>query len=244
LNQALVHRALHFERIDSTNAEARRLAEAGERGPVWIRADEQTGGRGRLGRSWVSELGNCYATFMFPCEAPHTAVAQLSFVAAVAVHDAVVALLPHLDPRIKWPNDLLLGGAKFCGILSETVTTAPLVVAIGCGINVAHAPQGTPYPVASLESQCNVDSMFEALQASLSSCLQMWSDGTGFPAICKHWQRHAIGLDADCTTEQGAGIFRGLAEDGGLILERLDGSRKTIHSGDVRFASLEAMRQR
>lgn len=244
MKQALAHRVLHFERIDSTNAEARRLAESGERGPLWIRADEQTGGRGRLGRSWVSEPGNLYATFMFPSAAPAVTVGQLSFVAAIAVRDAVVALLPQLSPGIKWPNDLLLGGAKFCGILSETVATSPLVIAIGCGINIAHAPEGTPYPVVSLQSQCSVDSMFEALQASLSSRLQMWSDGAGFPAIRKDWQHYAIGLDADCTTEQGAGIFRGLGEDGGLILERPDGSRKTIHSGDVRFATLEAMRQR
>ncbi len=88
------HRVVHFERIDSTNSEARRLAEAGERGPLWIWSDEQTGGRGRLGRAWVSEPGNLYVTCLFQTAAPASAAAQISFVAAIAVHELVSGLLP------------------------------------------------------------------------------------------------------------------------------------------------------
>lgn len=144
------HPVIHFERIDSTNAEARRLAEAGERGPLWIVADEQTGGRGRMGRTWVSEPGNLYATFLLATAAAANTAAQVSFVAALAVHDMVRALKPEVEPRIKWPNDVLLDGAKFCGVLSEVVGQSPTAIAIGCGINIAHAPKGTPYPVTCL----------------------------------------------------------------------------------------------
>ena len=142
----------HFDRIDSTNAEARRLADDGERGPLWLWADEQTGGRGRMGRNWVSEPGNLYATFLFSIAAAPLAATQVSFVAALAVHDMVTALRPELTPRIKWPNDVLIGGAKFCGVLAEVVGANPTRIAIGCGVNIAHAPTGTPYPVTHLSS--------------------------------------------------------------------------------------------
>ena len=115
------HRLIHFERIDSTNAEARRLAEGGERGPLWIWSDEQTGGRGRLGRTWVSEPGNLYVTCLFQTAAAVAAVAQVSFVAAIAVHELASNLLPKTSFFLKWPNDVLMDGAKFCGILAEVV---------------------------------------------------------------------------------------------------------------------------
>ena len=144
------HAVRHYERINSTNLEARRLADQGETGPLWLTAGEQTLGRGRLGRAWVSEPGNLYATFLFPTAAEQQAAAQVSFVAALAVHDMVTELRPGLSPRIKWPNDVLVGGAKFCGVLAEVVGSSPTRIAIGCGVNVAHAPQGTPYPVMAL----------------------------------------------------------------------------------------------
>ena len=114
-----------YDELDSTNAEARRLAEQGERGPLWIVASEQTGGRGRHGRQWVSEPGNLYATRLFAIAAEPAVATQLSFVAAVAVREAVTKLFPDISPRIKWPNDLLIDGAKFCGLLPEVVAQSP-----------------------------------------------------------------------------------------------------------------------
>lgn len=234
----------HFDRIDSTNAEARRLAEQGEYGPLWIVADEQTGGRGRLGRNWVSEPGNLYATRLFTVAAGPAIATQLSFVAAVAVRDLVARLFPELHPQIKWPNDVLIGGAKFCGLLPEVVAQPPTTIALGCGINIAHAPQGTPYPVTCLGTAVGVESVFEELDSSLSYHLQIWDNGLGFDAVRQAWSADAIGLDAPCATEQGEGMFRGLAEDGALILELAEGTRKHIHSGEVRFAELEALRRK
>ena len=150
------HPVTHFDRIDSTNLEARRLADEGERGPLWLLADEQTGGRGRLGRNWVSEPGNLYATFLIAIAEGPQAAAQVSFVAALAVHDTVTRLRPGLAARIKWPNDVLIGGAKFCGVLPEVVGTNPTRIAIGCGVNIAHAPEGTPYPVTCLGADLSV----------------------------------------------------------------------------------------
>ena len=98
------------ETIGSTNAEALSYARAGEKGPLWITAREQTAGRGRRGRTWVSQRGNLFATLLLTDPAPPERAAQLSFVAALAVHDAIAAQAPALARRLafKWPNDVLL----------------------------------------------------------------------------------------------------------------------------------------
>lgn len=241
------HPVRHFDRIDSTNLEARRLADEAERGPLWLVADEQTLGRGRLGRSWVSEPGNLYATFLFSiAEGPHAA-AQVSFVAALAVHDTVMALRPELSPRIKWPNDVLIGGAKFCGVLPEVVGENPTRIAIGCGINIAHAPQGTPYPVTSLGAGLAVATVLTELDANLTRRLAQWDEGRGFAAIRTDWAARALGLGGCVTaasgTRQFTGTFTGLAADGALLVAQADGTIIPIHSGEVSFAELEALRQ-
>ena len=109
--------------IGSTNAEALRLARAAERGPLWIVARSQTAGRGRRGRPWVSEPGNLYASLLLTDPSPPERAAELSFVAALAVHDAVGGRIPGLARRLalKWRNDCLVEGKKFGGILIEGV---------------------------------------------------------------------------------------------------------------------------
>ena len=241
------HPVRHFDRIDSTNLEARRLAEEGEGGPLWLLADEQTLGRGRLGRSWVSEPGNLYATFLFAITEGPQAAAQVSFVAALAVHDMVTALKPALSPRIKWPNDVLIDGAKFCGVLPEVVGAAPTRIAIGCGVNIAHAPEGTPYPVTALGAELAVAAVLAELDRSLTRRLALWDEGRGFPAIRAAWAERALGIggtvSATAGTKQLTGTFKGLAGDGALLLEAADGSLTPIHAGEVKFAELEAMRR-
>src|SRR5690349_8150314 len=106
-------RLLAHDVLDSTNVEALRLARQGEHGPLWITARRQTAGRGRRGRSWISEPGNLYATLLLTEPGPVEHWPQLSFVAALAAHDAIVEVAPELAARlaIKWPNDILLDGA-------------------------------------------------------------------------------------------------------------------------------------
>lgn len=242
------HPVRHFDRIDSTNLEARRLAQDGERGPLWLLADEQTLGRGRLGRSWVSEPGNLYATFLFSIAAGPQAAAQVSFVAALAVHDMVMRLRPELGPRIKWPNDVLIGGAKFCGVLPEVVGESPTRIAIGCGVNLAHAPQGTPYPVTALGGDLAPATALKELDASLTRRLAQWDEGRGFAAIRDDWAARALGLGGAVTaasgTRQVSGTFTGLAPDGALLLAGADGTLTSIHAGEVSFAELEALRRK
>ena len=110
-----------LDRVASTNTEAIERAHAGARGPLWITAKQQTAGRGRRGRIWTSKPGNLHATLLLTDPSPAEHWPELSFVAALAVHDAIVALAPPLKPRlaIKWPNDLLVDDKKFGGLLNE-----------------------------------------------------------------------------------------------------------------------------
>src|SRR5262249_30015854 len=131
-----------YETLGSTNAEALALARAGERGLLWVTAQRQSAGRGRRGSQWISPPGNLYATLLLtepsrPAQAP-----QLSFVAALAAHDAVTICAPQLGPslKVKWPNDLLVDKAKVAGILLEGENTPIFAVAIGIGVNCATHP--------------------------------------------------------------------------------------------------------
>ena len=238
-------RLLHFEAIDSTNAEAHRLAQAGEQGPLWIAADLQSQGRGRLGRQWVSEPGNLYATFVFTLRGSALTASQAGFVAALAIRDTALALLPKKAPpvMIKWPNDVQLGGAKLSGILVETVAqplAGHITVAIGMGLNLAHAPAGTPYPAAALAHHgvnATPREGLDVLDGSLSYWLSVWQEGRGFAAIRESWLKDAAGLGQEFTAmvnnSEIRGRFESLGDDGAMILALADGSLKSIHSGEV-----------
>ena len=138
--------------LDSTNAHALSLSQRGERGPLWIVAERQTAGRGRRGRAWVSQAGNLFASLLLTAVAPSARQPQLSFVAALALHDAVAEVAPGLKPliTIKWPNDLLLRGMKIAGILIEAAGGEDGAVAIGIGVNCASHPASADYPATDL----------------------------------------------------------------------------------------------
>src|SRR6185295_3184310 len=112
--------------------------------------------------------------------------AQVSFVAALAIHDLVTVLLPHVKPIIKWPNDVLIDGAKFCGVLAEVVAGNPTAIAVGCGVNLIHVPPDLPYPVTALARHGEIpetESILLMLAARLSGQLAIWKEGEGFAAI-------------------------------------------------------------
>lgn len=237
----------HFRTIDSTNQEAHRLFAHGERGPLWLLADEQTAGRGRLERVWRSERGNLFCTLLMRVSAPQSAIPQIGFVAAVAVRNALSKLAPAVSFALKWPNDCLANGAKISGILCETFT--PDAVAIGCGINVKHAPHGLPYPAACLRqlgSAATLNDAFAAYRQQLSAALALWNNGAGFEAIRNEWQAHAIGIGERVAMSTGEvmveGIYEGIAGDGALVLLKADGLRHLFHAGDLSISSLKPSR--
>jgi BirA family biotin operon repressor/biotin-[acetyl-CoA-carboxylase] ligase len=141
-------RHIAYETLGSTNAEALARARASEHGPLWITAQSQSAGRGRRGSTWVSPVGNLHATLLLSEPSPPEHAPQLSFVAALALHDAIAECAAQLGPllKVKWPNDLLLGGAKLAGILIEGESDPAFAVAIGIGVNCAVHPDDTTYP--------------------------------------------------------------------------------------------------
>jgi BirA family biotin operon repressor/biotin-[acetyl-CoA-carboxylase] ligase len=242
-------RFVHFGEIDSTNAEAQRQASNGEIGPLWIIADRQAKGRGRRGRQWVSEEGNLFATLLLTLAITPATATQLSFVAALAVLETAELLLPvEMRPRLllKWPNDVLLDDRKLAGILVESVATPEkdrTTLAIGCGVNIAHAPAGTPYRVTCLADyapEATRDAAFTLLAGTMSKQLAAWSDGGGFDVIRQCWLARAAGLGGPATVETGsgsiAGIFESLAVDGALILRCSNGEQRPIYGGEVAFS--------
>ena len=228
----------HLATVDSTNSEARRRLDFGEPAPFWVVSKEQSHGRGRLGRNWVSEPGNLYSTFCFPFTAPASTASQISFVAALAIHDVASSFITGADISLKWPNDCLIGGAKFSGILAELHEGNMI---LGMGLNVLHEPEDLPYKATCItehSTKVTVPEVFSMLQLKLKKWLQIWDESRGFQHIHRGWEArcNAIGKPMSLDTGRGLlhGSFVGLAPDGGLVLNHNNTS--TIHhAGDVRI---------
>jgi BirA family transcriptional regulator, biotin operon repressor / biotin---[acetyl-CoA-carboxylase] ligase len=238
----------HYTTIDSTNLEAHRLFANGERGKFFILADEQTAGKGRLERQWVSARGNLYSTLVLPVEVPVQHVPQIGFVVALAVAE-VVAKFSTTPPKLKWPNDVLVHGAKIAGILCETISTSPLTLAIGCGINVSHAPRDLTYPATSLiaeGSSVDRDTAFRAYDNALESYLASWDRGQNFSWIRNVWMKLAIGIGETITMTTGTqhltGTFETITEQGAVMLKPPHGPPHILHAGDMHIPSLAKLR--
>jgi BirA family biotin operon repressor/biotin-[acetyl-CoA-carboxylase] ligase len=234
-----------FEAIDSTNEEAKRLAAAGEPGPIWISAARQTAGRGRRGRSWESPTGNLAATLMLRPGKSANECAQLSFVAAIAACDMLQYFAPAAQFRVKWPNDVLADRSKLVGILLESASQggeAPGWMAIGIGINLATHPEGLEYPVTSLKGLGVAvpppDDALLHLAASFARWYEVWR-GDGFAAIRDAWLARAAGLGsrirARLSHEETHGVFEGLDASGALLLRESAGTLRAISAGEVFF---------
>lgn len=235
---------LSFDSLDSTNAEARRRAEAGEGGPLWITALEQTAGKGRRGRGWATRRGNLAATLLFTTPRTPAQAAQVSFVAALAVADLARAYVPAEIVSLKWPNDVMANGLKLSGILIESGAAAGgLWLAVGIGVNLAHAPEGTERPAAALADFMSRPppppaEALDFLALSFARRQAAW-DQDGFPAIQQAWLSQAQGIGRPCVArlelETVEGIAEGLEPDGALRLRLPDGQVRHIAAGDVFF---------
>ena len=224
--------------IDSTNEACRLRALAGEAAGLVIRADRQTAGRGRRGRSWVSPLGNLHTSILLRPQRPASEAAALGFAAVVAIGDIAEALLPS-GTRVqhKWPNDLLIQGSKASGILLEA---QPGFVVLGIGVNITSHPADTPYPatdlVAARAAPIAPQALLERLLTAFAPLYDSW-EHEGFAALLPAWRRRAVGLgetiEVRLERETLTGIFRDLEPDGTLRLGLSDGTERRIAAGDV-----------
>ena len=221
----------------STNADLLVLARQGTPEGYWLRADIQTGGRGRLGRNWSSPRGNLYASTLVRVTLDDPPAHTLSLVTAVALHDSLRHFAPRADLIIKWPNDLLLQGNKLAGILLERQDDA---VIVGMGVNLAFAPQLPDRVTAALSQIIAVpepDVFCAELAVRFAQALAFWRE-QGLSATIEQWmvRAHPIGTMLSTTNTDGArimGEFSGLDEDAMLNLRLPGGESVTIHSGDI-----------
>lgn len=233
-----------YDELDSTNAEARRRAEAGEGGPVWITAQVQTAGRGRRGRAWSTGQGNLAATLLMTTDAPPAEAAQLSFVAALAAAELADTCLGAGAAKLKWPNDVLVFGRKAVGILVESGARPDgrLWLAVGIGVNLADAPTDVDRPATAFaEHMAAAPSPAEALEV-LATRFEAWRTiwaTQGFAPVAQAWTARAHGLGQACEARLPnrtiSGVAEGLDADGALRLRLDDGALERITAGDVFF---------
>lgn len=237
-------RLLDLATVGSTNDVARSLAEAGEPADLFVRAERQTAGRGRHGRTWQSPPGNLYASLLLRPSRPPAEVASLSLVVALALAEAIERVSNgRISPRLKWPNDLQIKDAKLAGILLEMAADgrggcAWLIV--GIGVNVGWAPlSDLPYPatcLAGLGSSATPRRLLAALSATLRPRLDRWEQ-EGFAGLRDAWLERAAGRGAPAALRIGDRAIRGKLVDvdlaGALRLEQADGTLATFSAGEV-----------
>lgn len=220
----------------STNADMIALAATGLHEGVWLRAERQTIGRGRQGRAWMSPPGNFSGSTLVRLRPSDPPAATLALVAAVAVEEVVGAYLPG-RAYIKWPNDLLVDGAKLSGILLERAEDA---VVIGIGVNLARHPGDIERAATSLTAQgvaVAPEDFAETLAEAFSRWVERWR-GEGVDVVRRQWveRAHPVGAPLTARLPDGSavdGLFAGLDAEGALILRLADGTRRVIHAGDV-----------
>jgi BirA family transcriptional regulator, biotin operon repressor / biotin---[acetyl-CoA-carboxylase] ligase len=229
---------IRFAELASTNDEIAARAAAGSNDGLWVMAETQTSGRGRLGRPWLSPPGNLYCSTLVRAAPGEPPLQQLSFVAALALHEVLSAHVPGI--RLKWPNDLLLAGDKLSGILLETANNRTSVV-IGFGVNLLHFPTDAARPATSLAAHLSgvtpaAEDILLELAASFAGWRARWRE-SGFAVVRTQWLAQAAGLGQRIVAQLGHetlhGVFTDLDADGALLLQLDSGMVRAVHAGDI-----------
>lgn len=266
LAQQAGYRLEAFETVGSTNALAIERAQGGDAGKLWLASKAQESGRGRRGRAWATPVGNLAATLLLVEDYEPRVAATLGFVAGLSLADALDAVCPTANISValdgaqqasgantpmrlelKWPNDLLLGGAKLAGILLESIMLPNnrFAVAIGIGVNVVAHPTDVPYPATSLSvlgSGCDAETLFLALSDAWVENASLWNNGHGLALVRDRWLKRAAGLGNEVAVRIDGrvvrGIFETIDEDCRFIIRDGEGNRVTIAAGDVHFGAV------
>ncbi|WP_338425522.1 biotin--[acetyl-CoA-carboxylase] ligase [Sphingopyxis kveilinensis] len=200
----------------------------------WLVADRQTSGRGRLGRAWGDGQGNFMGSTVVHLTVGDPSAATLALVAGVALAKTVAALAPDVGALLKWPNDLLIDGAKCAGILMERTGNS---VVIGIGVNLVTAPELPDRPTATLSGKgaaVDRDHFANALGIAMIDALWTWRQEGVASVVCA-WLplAHPVGTPLRVSEQGIDGFFDGLAQDGALRLRRDGRETMLIHAGDV-----------
>jgi BirA family biotin operon repressor/biotin-[acetyl-CoA-carboxylase] ligase len=250
------YRLFAFDKAGSTNAEAMSRARDGERGPAWFVTSEQTAGRGRRQRAWIAPRGNLASSVLEVIDVSPAVAATMGFAFGLAHETALrrvsmeanlrLAGSDQLKYLLKWPNDILVGGRKLCGLLleAEAMPAGGLAVVAGIGTNVIAAPEGTPTPAVSLSAlgvQISAEELFGALSDAWVEFRGIWDNGRGFAEIRRLWLERAAGLGERVAINTGTvtveGTFDTIDETGCLIVRTAEGKRMPVTAGEVYFGA-------
>ena len=204
---------------------------------------EQTAGRGRRGSGWSSARGGMYLSMILRPQVGASTLWGLSFVAALAIREAIAERHPNQDVGLKWPNDVVVAGGKVCGLLLEARDGA---VVIGTGVNIAPVPAvpGAKLPAISLQDLGDAATtpamLAEAYATRLLAGAALW-ERDGFSAVRLEWLRHCAHIGARMKVTTGGagsdvaieGVFVDLGKDGALVLRDDTGTERRITTGDV-----------
>jgi BirA family transcriptional regulator, biotin operon repressor / biotin---[acetyl-CoA-carboxylase] ligase len=226
----------HHAVLGSTMDEVRAQASEGAPDGTVVVAGRQTQGRGRQGRAWISPEGNLYASILLRPDVAAVRLSELGFIAALAVADAVDAVLKGDRAKLKWPNDVLVDGAKVAGILVEVVAENAAIV--GIGVNVAQAPEASAYPVVCLcdaGAVTGAGAVLAQLLAALERHLAQWIEH-GFAPLRRAWLARGPAPGDLVRVRIGghveAGRFAGLDADGALLVSA-DGRFRRVIAGEI-----------
>jgi BirA family biotin operon repressor/biotin-[acetyl-CoA-carboxylase] ligase len=246
------------ERTGSTNTDAIESARSGERGPIWFVTAEQTAGRGRRQRAWVSPRGNLAASVLEVLDIAPAVAATIGFAAGLAEEAALekvsIEAAMRLGPdrpryTLKWPNDVLANGKKLVGIGLEAEAVGDrLAIVVGIGTNIVAAPEGTPTPAVSLADlgvQISAEELFSALTDTWVEFRGIWDNGRGFAEIRTLWLERAARLGEPIAIHTGTtvleGIFDTIDDTGCLIVRTAEGRRVPIAAGEVFFGPVRSV---
>ena len=237
---------LYHEVTPSTNILAKSLASDGLPEGCVVVADAQTGGRGRMGRTWVSPAGvNLYFSLILRPEVPSIRVPQLTLLVAAAIHQALGTVVPGIAPMVKWPNDILIKGRKVCGVLcemqSEPDFTHFVVVGVGINVNQSEMPSELQDSATSLFLETgHLVSRPELLASFLNHFEPLYDawlleEDLGF--ILPYLERYSLLQSKQVTIDQlkrtVSGTVSGIARGGELMLDAADGQTTLISSGEA-----------
>jgi BirA family transcriptional regulator, biotin operon repressor / biotin---[acetyl-CoA-carboxylase] ligase len=240
--QSAGYRLVSFDSIGSTNEEGLARARTGEQGALWLVTDHQVSGRGRRNRAWISPRGNLAASVLEVFEVTPAQAATLGFAAGVALAEALRSFF--VQAELKWPNDVLLRGAKLSGILleAESLPQGRMAVVTGIGVNIVGAPQDVPYAAASLKDAgfaLSAQQLFVRLSDCWAQAVLLWDQGRGMPHLRTKWLSYAAGVGGPVSIQVGGrtvtGTFETIDDGGHLIVATADGRRMPIASGEVFF---------
>ena len=238
------YRVIRYGDIGSTSDEAKRLAEAGAEHGTLVWAASQSRGRGRRGNAWRSPPGNLYVSLVLRPDCAPAQALQLSFVASLALADAISAFVPpSAEVTCKWPNDVFLNHRKTAGLLLESSTSGSGSLdwlVIGMGVNIAHAPDDVSQQATSLEEEgCAPLAAGRLLETFCSCFAQRYDDWreAGFAPQREAWLRRAEGRNGPVRVnlegESFTGRFVDIDETGALIVDTENSGRRVVTAGEV-----------